>query len=59
MGKFRRVVFYKSYFSDFMEEQNPKIREKILWVIKLLEHMNRVPLLKRHRKRQREKLNVH
>ena len=43
MEKFRRVVFYKSYFSDFMEEQNPKIREKILWVIKLLEHMNRVP----------------
>lgn len=59
MEKFRRVVIYKSYFSDFMEEQNPKIREKILWVIKLLEHMNRVLLLKRHRKRQREKLNVH
>lgn len=43
MEKVRRVVFYKEFFSNFMEEQSPKIREKILWMIKLLEHMDRVP----------------
>lgn len=43
MEKVRRVVFYKGHFSDFMSEQNPKIRGKILWMIKLLEHMDRVP----------------
>ena len=43
MEKIRAVVFYKNYFLDFFKAQNPKVKEKILWTIGLLEVLPYVP----------------
>ncbi len=40
---YRTVVIYKSYFPDFFEKQTPKARDKILWVLKLIEEVETIP----------------
>lgn len=40
----RRTVFlYKDYFSDFYEKQNQKVKDKIIWTLRLIETMQQVP----------------
>lgn len=41
--KYRTVFLYKNYFTDFYEKQKPKVKEKIVWTIRLLENMAQVP----------------
>ena len=41
--KYRTVLFYKSYFSDFFVLQRKKIKDKIIWTIQLIEEIQRVP----------------
>ena len=41
--KFRTVVLYKDYFADFLAGQRQKVKDKIVWTLKLIEELPRVP----------------
>ncbi len=41
--KLRTVVFYKNYFADFLAGQRQKVKDKIVWTLKLIEELRRVP----------------
>jgi phage-related protein len=41
--KFRKVIFYKSYFDDFLVVQTTKVQKKIIWTIELIEDLEMVP----------------
>lgn len=41
--KFRNSFLYKNYFTDFYSKQNVKVKEKIVWTIKLVETLQIVP----------------
>ncbi|HSK73189.1 MAG TPA: type II toxin-antitoxin system RelE/ParE family toxin [Pyrinomonadaceae bacterium] len=41
--KFRSVVLYKNYFAEFFTEQRQKVKDKILWTLRLIEELPRVP----------------
>ena len=41
--KFRTVVLYKDYFADFLAAQRQKVKDKIVWTLKLIEELPRVP----------------
>ena len=43
--KYRTVVFYKDYFEKFFEKQKRKVKEKILWCLRLIEEHERIPSL--------------
>lgn len=42
--KVRKVVTYKHYFDDFFKEQTRKVQDKIIKVLDIIEHVERVPL---------------
>ena len=41
--KIREVITYKSYFEDFFKLQSPKVRDKIIKVLDLIEQIERIP----------------
>ena len=41
--KYRTVVFYKEYFQDFFIKQRPKVKDKIIWTLDIIEDLQRVP----------------
>jgi len=41
--KFRTVVLYKNYFADFFAKQKQKVKDKIVWTLKLIEELPRIP----------------
>jgi phage-related protein len=41
--KFRNAIFYKKYFENFFIQQNNRVKEKILWTIRLIEDVEVVP----------------
>jgi phage-related protein len=41
--KLRTIIFYKSYFIDFFKKQQPKVKDKILWIFKIIETQNKIP----------------
>jgi phage-related protein len=41
--KFRNAIFYKNYFENFFIDQNNRVKEKILWTIRLIEDVEVVP----------------
>ena len=41
--KHRKIVFFKSYFQDFFDEQSKKVKTKIVWTFDLVEALQRVP----------------
>lgn len=41
--KLRRVIFYREYFALFFDKQNQKAKDKIIWTIRLLEELPRLP----------------
>lgn len=41
--KFRSVVLYKNYFADFFDGQKQKVKDKIVWTLRLIEELPRVP----------------
>lgn len=43
MGKKRELYFFKDYFNDFYEKQTYRVRKKILWTLKVIEEIDRVP----------------
>ena len=40
---YRSVVFYKNYFIDFFNEQKQKVKDKILWALRLVESQQNIP----------------
>ena len=43
--KFRTAVFYKDYFEQFFVKQNNRVKEKIIWTIRLIEDVEIVPAI--------------
>ena len=43
MQKIRQVILYKHYFREFFDAQRPKIQDKIMWTLKLIEEFQQVP----------------
>lgn len=41
--KYRIITFYKDYFQTFFEQQNKKVKAKIIWTFDLIEDLERVP----------------
>ncbi|MCY7346390.1 MAG: type II toxin-antitoxin system RelE/ParE family toxin [Pyrinomonadaceae bacterium] len=41
--KFRTVVLYKNYFNDFFAGRRQKVKDKIVWTLRLIEELPRVP----------------
>jgi hypothetical protein len=41
--KCRQSFLYKNYFTDFYDNQKQKVKEKIIWTIKLIETLQIVP----------------
>lgn len=42
-NKCREVIFYKNYFVGFLNGQNNKAKDKILWTLKLIEDLAVIP----------------
>lgn len=43
MDKIREIVAYKSYFEDFLSQQNEKIQAKIYKILNLIEYQQIIP----------------
>jgi phage-related protein len=43
MKKLRTVTLYKEYFTDFYHKQRQKVKDKILWTIKIIEITQQIP----------------
>jgi len=43
--KYRTIFFYKDYFDDFYQKQRAKVKNKILWTLKVIETLPLVPEL--------------
>lgn len=41
--RWRTIIFYKEYFSDFFVRQRLKVQQKITWTFDLIEELERVP----------------
>jgi len=41
--KHRKIVFFKSYFQYFFDQQSTKLKAKIVWTFNLIEELLRVP----------------
>jgi phage-related protein len=39
----RSIIFYKDYFEEFFVKQRAKVREKILWTLRVIEEVERIP----------------
>lgn len=40
---FRTVVFYRHYFENFYNQQNKRVKKKILWTLNIIEEFERIP----------------
>ncbi len=43
MNKKRELYFFKGYFEDFYENQTDKVKKKIIWTLKVIEEIGRIP----------------
>ena len=43
MDKKRELLFYKDYFRGFYGDQTKKIQKKILWTLRVIEDLDRIP----------------
>lgn len=43
MKKVRKVITYKHYFDEFFKAQQPKVRDKIIKVLDIIEQVEKVP----------------
>jgi phage-related protein len=39
----RELLFFKDYFREFYQEQTWKVQKKILWTLKVIETVDRIP----------------
>ena len=43
MSKARKLYFYKDYFKSFYDEQDDKVKKKILWTLRVIEELVQIP----------------
>lgn len=43
MQKYRTIISYKSYFEDFVSQQQPKVIKKIFQTLRIIEQIERIP----------------
>lgn len=43
MIKKRQLLFYKDYFQDFYLQQTLNVQKKILWTLKIIEEIDKIP----------------
>ena len=43
MNKKRELYFFKDYFEKFYEQQTEKVQKKILWTLRIIEELERIP----------------
>lgn len=43
MSKKRRLFFYKSYFDEFYDAKTTKVQKRILWTLRVIEDLDRIP----------------
>lgn len=41
--KKRDLLFYKDYFQEFYDSQPTKVQKKILWTLRIIEDLDRIP----------------
>lgn len=41
--KVREVITYKEYFEEFFKKQSPKVKDKIIKVLDIIEQIDRIP----------------
>ena len=41
--KYRTIFFYKDYFDDFYQKQRAKVKNKILWTLRIIETQPIIP----------------
>lgn len=41
--KFRTIILYKDYFTEFHKQQKQKVKDKILWTFRIIENQKRIP----------------
>ena len=39
----REIFFFKNYFHDFYDKQRPKVKKRIIWTLKVIEDVERIP----------------
>ena len=39
----RELFFYKNYFREFFESLSPKVQKKVLWTLRVIEEVDRLP----------------
>lgn len=42
-NKNRELYFYKNYFEEFYNKQTSKVKKKIIWTLKIIEELDRIP----------------
>jgi phage-related protein len=42
-NKIRQTYYYENYFNEFFQKQKPEVQRKIIWTLKLIETIDRVP----------------
>ncbi len=45
MKKKRELFFFKDYFEDFYNDQTTKVQKKIIWTLRVIEEIERIPEL--------------
>jgi phage-related protein len=45
MSKRRELFFFKDYFKEFYSDQSTKAQKKILWTLRIIEDIERIPEL--------------
>jgi len=43
MSEKRNLFFYKKYFKDFYSHQTTRVQNRILWTLKIIEEIDRIP----------------
>ncbi|MBS1488336.1 MAG: type II toxin-antitoxin system RelE/ParE family toxin [Bacteroidetes bacterium] len=43
MNKKRNLLFYKNYFQAFYNDQATRVQKKILWTLRIIEDIDRIP----------------
>ena len=41
--KVRNIFIYKYYFNEFFDKQNQKVKQKIIWMLKIVETIDKIP----------------
>jgi phage-related protein len=41
--KKRTIIFYRNYFEEFFVKLRPKVKDKIIWTLDLIEELEQIP----------------